>query len=55
MKETEDKQCIKLVFITRMYRDAWSTKHKNYKNTKILIGGGGGTHLFWIFYTVLRI
>jgi hypothetical protein len=31
-----------------MYRDAWSTKHKNYKNTKILIcggGGGGGTQL----------
>jgi len=30
MKKTEDKQCIKLVFIRRMYRDARSTKHKTY-------------------------
>jgi len=27
-KQTEDKQCIKLVFITQMYRDARSTKHE---------------------------
>jgi hypothetical protein len=27
-KQTEDKQCIKLVFIIWMYRDAQSTKHK---------------------------
>ena len=28
MKETEDKQCIELVFITQIYRDARSTKQK---------------------------